>query len=73
MDNVLFVVNPRAASGRAARVWSSLCDRMPGLRAAAVVQCGDTVPAAQAIGAALTPRVNRVVVVGGGRHAALHT
>lgn len=65
MEDVLFVVNPGAASGRASRVWSSLCDRMPSLRTATVVQCGDTVPAAKAIIAALTPRVRRVVVVGG--------
>lgn len=65
MEEVLFIVNPRAASGRASRVWSSLCDRMPSLRTASVVQCGDTVPAAEAIVAALTPRVRRVVVVGG--------
>jgi diacylglycerol kinase (ATP) len=70
MENVLFIVNPRAASGRAARVWSSLCDRNPSLRAATVVQCGDAAGAAQAISAALTPRVQRVVVVGG--DGALH-
>ena len=65
MEHVLFVVNPRAASGRAARVWSSLCDRVRSLRAARVVRCGETSAAASAIAAALTPRIRRVVAVGG--------
>jgi diacylglycerol kinase (ATP) len=65
MRDVLFVVNPRAASGRAGRVWSSLCDRVHGLRTAATVQCGEAASAAKAIAAALTPRIRRVVTVGG--------
>jgi diacylglycerol kinase (ATP) len=65
MEDVLFVVNPRAASGRAARVWSSLCEHVPSLRGATVVQCGETASAASAITAALTPRIRRVVAVGG--------
>lgn len=65
MEDVLFVVNPRAASGRAARVWSALCDRVRSLRSASVVQCGDSAAAARAIAAALTPKVRRVVSVGG--------
>ncbi|HEX7043783.1 MAG TPA: diacylglycerol kinase family protein [Burkholderiales bacterium] len=65
MEHVLFVVNPRAASGRAARVWSSLCERVRSLRAARVVRCGETSAAASAIAAALTPRIRRVVAVGG--------
>lgn len=65
MEDVLFVVNPRAASGRAARVWSALCDRVRSLRSATVVHCGETAAATRAIAAALTPRVRRVVTVGG--------
>lgn len=65
MQDTLFVVNPRAASGRAARVWSSLCDRIRSLRRATVVNCGETASAATAIIAALNPRVRRVVAVGG--------
>lgn len=71
MENVLFVVNPKAASGRAARVWSGLCERTPSLRAAAVVQCADAKTAAQEIAAALTPQIRRVVAVGG--DGTLHT
>jgi len=65
MEDVLFVVNPRAASGRAARVWSSLCDRVRSLRTATVVHCGESASAATAIIAALTPRIRRVVALGG--------
>jgi diacylglycerol kinase (ATP) len=65
MEEVLFVVNPRAASGRASRVWTSLCDRVPSLRTANVVQRDETASAAAAIAAALTPRIRRVVAVGG--------
>ena len=65
MQDTLFVVNPRAASGRAARVWSSLCDRIPSLRSATLVQCGDAATASAAIRAGLTPKVRRVVALGG--------
>ncbi len=65
MRDVLFVVNPRAASGRASRVWSTLRDRVQSLRSAAVVECTDHIAAAKAISAALTPAVRRVVSVGG--------
>ncbi|HEY8554724.1 MAG TPA: YegS/Rv2252/BmrU family lipid kinase [Burkholderiales bacterium] len=65
MEHVLFVVNPRAASGRAARVWASLCERVRSLRAARVVRCGEASAAASAIAAALTPRIRRVIAVGG--------
>lgn len=65
MRDILFVVNPRAASGRASRVWSALQDRVQSLRSAAIVQCEDRLTAARAIAAALTPQIQRVVVVGG--------
>lgn len=65
MKDVLFVVNPRAASGRASRVWSSLLDRVQSLRTAEVVECAETASAAAAIMAALTPSIRRVVTVGG--------
>jgi diacylglycerol kinase (ATP) len=65
MNDVLFIVNPKAASGRASRVWSALCDKTPGLRNAAVVQAGDAASAARAISAALTPEIRRVITVGG--------
>lgn len=71
MDDVLFVVNPMAASGRAKRVWVSLCDRVPSLRTAHIVQCSDAQVAAKEICAALTPRIRRVVAVGG--DGTLHT
>ncbi|MEB0134720.1 hypothetical protein QN362_05180 [Actimicrobium sp. CCC2.4] len=51
MEYVLFIVDPHAGSGRTNRVWSLLCDRMPGL------PCN-------AIHAALTPAIRRVVVLG---------
>jgi diacylglycerol kinase (ATP) len=65
MEDVLFIVNPKAASGRAARVWSSLCARVPSLRMATVVHCGDAAPTGQAIRAALAPEIRRIVIVGG--------
>lgn len=65
MEDVLFVVNPRAASGRASRVWSYLRDHVRSLRTATVVQCQDTASATGAIIAALTPRIRRVIAVGG--------
>lgn len=65
MHDVLFVVNPNAASGRAARIWSSLCERVRSLRTAAVVQCAEPAHAAQALLAAMTPGTRRVIVVGG--------
>lgn len=71
MEQVLFVVNPLAASGRAARVWAALGDRVRSLRSANVVQCTEIGAAARAVLAALTPRVRRVVAVGG--DGTLHT
>jgi diacylglycerol kinase (ATP) len=71
MENVLFVVNPAAASGRASRVWSSLRARLPSLRTANVVHCDDARVARQAIIDALTPAIRRVVVLGG--DGSLHT
>ena len=65
LEDVLFVVNPKAGSGRAARVWSALRDRVRSLRSASVVLCGETAAAASAITAALGPRVRRVIMVGG--------
>jgi diacylglycerol kinase (ATP) len=65
MEDVLFIVNPNAGSGRTHRVWSSLCERMPGLRTAKLVQCDSAGAARNAIHAALTPAIRRVVVLGG--------
>ncbi|CAN5422297.1 diacylglycerol kinase family protein [soil metagenome] len=65
MKNVLFVVNPKAASGRAARVWSGLCESMPALRSARVVKCDEAASAAEQILAAMTPEIRRVIAVGG--------
>lgn len=65
MEDVLFIINPRAGSGRAAKVWAALCDRTPGLREAAVIQCEDADTAAMQIRAALGPHIRRVVVMGG--------
>jgi diacylglycerol kinase (ATP) len=71
MEDVLFIVNPKAASGRAGRVWSSLQSRLPRLRTATVVQCDGAGMAREAIIAGLTPRIRRVVVFGG--DGTLHT
>lgn len=65
MDDVLFIVNPNAGSGRTNRVWSRLCERMPSLRTAKFVQCDSAGSARNAIHAALTPAIRRVVVLGG--------
>lgn len=65
MEDVLFIVNPRAGSGAAGRVWTRMCDRMPALRRATIVECGDPALAGAAMAAALTPRIRRVVAVGG--------
>ncbi|GAA4029196.1 diacylglycerol/lipid kinase family protein [Actimicrobium antarcticum] len=65
MKDVLFIVNPKAASGRASRVWSSLCDGLPSLRKAPLLHWSGADSVRQAIVAALTPRIRRVVVLGG--------
>lgn len=65
MRDVLFIVNPRAASGRASRVWEDLRNRVRSLRTAMVVQCEERGTAAKAIIDALTPQIRRVVTVGG--------
>ena len=57
MEDVLFIVNPNAGSGRTSRVWSSLCDCMPSLRAASLVQCDSAGSARDAIIAAYEQQV----------------
>lgn len=65
MKEALFVVNPNAASGRAARVWDALQQHHAGLRHAAVVQCPDPESATTTLRSALTPEIRRIIVVGG--------
>ncbi|GAB4354741.1 MAG: diacylglycerol kinase family lipid kinase [Gammaproteobacteria bacterium] len=65
MEGALFVVNPNAASGRAARVWEWLQGKHPALRHAAVVRCSDPRSATERMRAALSPAVRRLIVLGG--------
>lgn len=65
MENVVFMINPRACSGWAARVWASLQDGSPGLRRARCIQADNRETACAALREALDDGVRRVVVVGG--------
>lgn len=66
LDGVLFVVNPRAGSGRAERVWRELCATHPALREARVIHRDYLEDARSAMVAALADlSVQRLIVVGG--------
>ncbi len=65
MDDVVFVVNPRAASGRAGRVWHQLRDQIGALRRVTCVDCPDPREARRQLLALLDERVKRVIAIGG--------
>ena len=69
MKGTVFLVNPRAGSGRAGRVWEELRAALPDLAAANVVTAPDPEEAARALDNRLRedagPPVSRVIVVGG--------
>jgi len=65
LSDILFVVNPRAGSGRGSRVWTSLRERFNSLRSAFVVECQEQLAAEKAIIGALQPHIRRIVIVGG--------
>jgi len=62
---VLFVVNPRAGSGRAARMWDALVDAHPELRGAPVVREPDVPAARERLAVELARRPRAVVALGG--------
>lgn len=65
MKPVLFVVNPRAGSGRAARMWDSLVEAHPELRGAPVVREPDVPAARERLAVELAKRPRAVVALGG--------
>jgi diacylglycerol kinase (ATP) len=65
IDDLAFVVNPRAGSGYAAEVWRALLAGDRDLAGARVVSAGASEEAAAAIDEALAGRPRRLVVVGG--------
>lgn len=65
MDDVLFVINPLAANGRADRVWEQLAARHPALQRAAVVRTADPFAATRLLKERLKPSIRRVVAIGG--------
>ncbi len=65
MRRTLVVVNPRAGSGRAERVWRRLVSQHPELADASVVHVNDPTRADELVRAALTGLPERLVVVGG--------
>src|SRR4029077_12902176 len=71
MKETVFLVNPRAGSGRAARVWDELRAAVPELAGAEVITAADPGEAARALdrrlGAPATAAapLSRLIVVGG--------
>lgn len=65
MDDVVFVVNPRAASGRAGRVWHQLRDQVSAIRGATVVESPDAGEARRRLLELLDRQVRRVIAIGG--------
>ncbi len=65
MKDVVFVVNPAAAGGRAGALWSSLATARPELAEAQVVMADDADSTVAAVEDALAGSVTRLVVVGG--------
>lgn len=65
MDDVVFMVNPTAASGRAERTWARLRADSPELGRARCIMETDGVEAQAALREALDDRVRRLIVVGG--------
>ncbi|WP_220348496.1 hypothetical protein [Alkalilimnicola ehrlichii] len=65
MQDVVFVVNPRAASGRAGKVWHDLRDQISQVRQARYVDAVNPQEARQRLIELLDDRVRRVVAIGG--------
>ena len=65
LEQLVFLVNPAAGSGRAPGVWSALVDSHPELRAANVVREADPRAAADALRAAIAAGARGVVALGG--------
>ncbi len=65
MSDVVFVVNPAAAGGRAHTLWTALCSARPELADAQVLLAEDADSTVAAIERALTGPMQRLVVVGG--------
>jgi diacylglycerol kinase (ATP) len=65
LEQLVFLVNPAAGSGRAPGVWSALVDAHPELRAANVVREGDPRAAVDALRAAIAAGARGVIALGG--------
>ncbi|HEV8239441.1 MAG TPA: diacylglycerol kinase family protein [Thermoanaerobaculia bacterium] len=65
LEQLVFLVNPAAGSGRAPGVWQSLVDSHPELRAAKVVRERDPLASADALRRAIADGARGVVALGG--------
>jgi diacylglycerol kinase (ATP) len=65
LEEIVFLVNPAAGSGRGAVVWRALCDSHPELGAARVVRESDPAAARAAVAASLASGARALVAVGG--------
>jgi diacylglycerol kinase (ATP) len=65
LEDTVFIVNPRAASGRAERVWHQLRDQVAAVRRARCVDAADPEEARRQLLELLDERVRRVIAVGG--------
>lgn len=66
MQDVVFVVNPWAGSGRAERVWARLCEARPELLGAAVIETADPMVASRRLRERLAAApIRRVIALGG--------
>lgn len=65
MQDILYLVNPHAASGRAARTWSALRREHASLRNARCIMASTPAEATQALRDQLDDGVRRLVAVGG--------
>ena len=65
MRPLVFLVNPKAGSGRAGAVWDGLVDSHPELRRATVVRESEPAAAAAGLRAAIAAGATAVVAVGG--------
>jgi len=63
-EHTLFLLNPNAGSGRAARIWNTLCGQFPELRAQTIC-CGHPKELPALLEDTLTPSVKKLIVVGG--------
>jgi diacylglycerol kinase (ATP) len=65
MQGTLFLVNPRAGSGRAGRVWDRLRAAVPALAAAEAILAADPEEAGRALDRRLAGPVERLIAIGG--------